>query len=340
MDPLIPHTLEKADHVLVITHVDPDGDAVGSLTAVGQALKQMGLRVTLACDDRVPERFTYLPMSGDVRQKPDDQVAYDILIAVDCADQQRMGYAFSDLPHPRPFIINIDHHITNTRFGDIDVIEPGATSTAEILYGLFKEMGVTFSEGIATSLLTGLVTDTLGFRTVGVTAVTLRAAADLIDAGANLGFVSMQALNLRAYSTMQIWRTGMNKMQFEDGLVWTTITNQERREAGFRSGSSVGLTNLLADIEEASMAAVLMEVEDGSIKVSLRCRPPYDVSVVATELGGGGHALASGCTLAGPLDEAEALLVNACKEAIANQNAVAADAAVAAALSPKGMPAG
>ncbi len=321
MNSLIRHTLEKADNVLVITHVDPDGDAIGSLTAVGQAVKQMGLRVTLVCDDRVPERFLYLPMSREVRHKTNEQVAYDMLIAVDCGDEERMGYAFADLPHPRPFIINIDHHITNTRFGDINVVEPGATSTAEILYGVFEELDVGMTEGIATSLLTGLVTDTIGFRTVGVTANTLRVAADLIDAGADLGFVSMQALNLRAYSTMKIWRVGMNKMQFEDGLVWTTITNRDRQEAGFRSGSSVGLTNLLADIEEADMAVVLMEVDNGSIKVSLRCRPPYDVAVVATELGGGGHALAAGCTISGPLEEAEALLVDTCLKAIENQRA-------------------
>jgi phosphoesterase RecJ-like protein len=311
----------------VITHVDPDGDAIGSLTAVGQALQQMGLRVTLACDDRVPDRFRYLPLANDVRQVLASHEAYDLLIAVDCGDELRMGYAYADLPDPKPFIINIDHHVTNTRFGDINVVEPAATSTTEILHGLFQELDVEVTQGIALSLLTGLVTDTIGFRTVGVTANTLRAAADLVDAGADLGFVSMQALNLRAYSTMQIWRTGMDKMQLEDGLVWTAITNQERQEAGYRSSSSVGLTNLLADIEEAVMAAVMMEADNGSVKVSLRCRPPYNVAEIATELGGGGHPLAAGCTLSGPLAEAEATLVSACKEAIERQSEAMREAA-------------
>ena len=124
----------------------------------------------------------------------------------------------------------------------------------------------------------------------------------------------MQALNLRAFSTMKLWRTGMDKMHFEDGLIWTSITNQERDEADYRSNSSVGLTNLLADVEEAVMGAVLMESEDGSVKVSLRCRPPYDVAEIASELGGGGHPLASGCTLSGPLAEAEATLVSAARK--------------------------
>jgi phosphoesterase RecJ-like protein len=325
---LIRHTLEKSDHVLVITHVDPDGDAIGSLTAVGQAVKQLGLRVTLACDDKVPERFRYLPMTSDVRQTTDDRVGYDVLFAVDCGDELRMGNVYGDLPHPKPFIINIDHHVTNTRFGDVDVVEPTATSTTEILYGLFRELGVEITPDIAMSLLTGLVTDTLGFRTVGVTAKTLRTAADLVDAGADIGFVSMHALNMRAYTTMKLWRTGFNNMHFDDGLIWTAITSQERQEAGYRSSSGVGLTNLLADVEEAVMAAVLMEAEDGTVKVSLRCQPPYDVSEIAVKLGGGGHPLASGCTLPGPLPEAEAIIIQNCKEAIERQSEAAQAAAV------------
>jgi phosphoesterase RecJ-like protein len=327
LNSILQHTLEKASRALVITHIDPDGDAVGSLTAVGEALKQIGLYGTLVCDDNVPARFGYLPMAGDVQRQPSDQVEYDLVIAVDCADEFRMGKAFQCLPDPKPFVINIDHHVTNTRFGDINLIEPTATSTAEILYGLFVELGLEITPDLALSLLTGLVTDTLGFRTVGVTADTLRVAADLVDAGAELGFVSMHALNLRALSTMKLWATGLNKMQLEDGLIWTALSNQDRQAAGFRSSSSVGLANLLADVEEAVMAAVLMESEDGTIRVGMRCRPPYDVAEVALEFGGGGHPLAAGCTISGPLEMAEATLVQRCKEAIERQSAAAYAAA-------------
>jgi phosphoesterase RecJ-like protein len=317
---LLRHTLEKSDHVLVITHVDPDGDAIGSLTAVGQAVKQLGLRVTLACDDRVPSRFRYLPMALDVERSADPRIAYDLLFAVDCGDELRMGNVYANLSNPKPFIINIDHHVTNTHFGDINVVEPTATSTTEILYSLFLEWGVEITIDIATSLLTGLVTDTIGFQTVGVTANTLRTAAELVDAGADLGFVYLNALNMRAFSTMKLWSVGMNKMHIDDGLIWTAITSREQEEAGYHSSSSVGLTNLLADVEEAVMAAVLMEGEDGMVKVSLRCRPPFNVSEVAVELGGGGHPLAAGCTLPGPLAEAEATIVQSCKQAIEEQS--------------------
>ena len=104
-----------------------------------------------------------------MRQTTDERVAYDVLFAVDCGDELRMGNVYADLPNPKPFIINIDHHVTNTRFGDIDVVEPTATSTTEILYGLFQELGVEITAEIAMSLLTGLVTETLGLRSLGVT---------------------------------------------------------------------------------------------------------------------------------------------------------------------------
>jgi bifunctional oligoribonuclease and PAP phosphatase NrnA len=316
---MIQNAIEKADNILAITHVDPDGDAIGSITAVGLALMQFNQQATLVCDDNVPERFRFLPLANKIQKSPLKSLNYDLLIAVDCGDEFRLGKALSSLPDPKPFIINIDHHVTNTQFGDINLIEPTATSTTEILYKLFSEMGLDISEDLATSLLTGLITDTLGFRTVGVTSATLRTGAALIEAGADLGFITMHALNVRPLSTLELWSTGMNKMCLEDGLLWASLTNQDREDANFRSNSSVGLVNLLADVEEASMGAVLMEMNDGTVRVGLRCRPPFDVAEVAVALGGGGHPLASGCTLPGPLVEAEALLVRSCQEAIARQ---------------------
>ena len=248
---MIQHTLEKAENTLVITHVDPDGDAIGSLTAVGLAMQQIKQKVTLACDDNVPERFSYLPMAVKVRKSGDATIRYDLIIAVDCGDEFRMGRAFADLPGPKPFIINIDHHITNTQFGDINLVDAKASSTTEILYSLFTELQIAISADIALSLLTGLVTDTLGFRTTGVTANTLRIAAELVDAGADLGFVTMHALNSRSLPTLRLWRAGLNNMQMDQGLLWASITNSERKAANFRSNSSVGLVNLLADVDEA-----------------------------------------------------------------------------------------
>ena len=296
--------IENANQIIVITHVGPDGDAIGSLTAVGQALVQLGKTPHLVCDDGSPERFSYLSKTDHVLHEPASK-SYDLLIAVDCGDEQRMGNAYRYLPH-KPVIINIDHHVTNTMFGDINLVRPEATSTTEILFDLFNGLGIQISEKIALSLLTGLVTDTLGFRTAGVTANTLNVASQLIEAGADLAFVTMQALNVKPLTTVQLWQIGLANMKIEEGFIWTSISQEEQGAIGFVGSGTNGLVNILADIDIAHMGAALLEMPDGSIRVGFRCRKPFDVSVIATELGGGGHPLASGCSMEGPLELAEA----------------------------------
>ena len=317
----IRQALVRANHILVITHINPDGDAFGSLTATGLALRQMGKQVRLVCDDRVPERFRFLPLADQVHWAPAIDVHYDLIVAVDCGDEQRMGRAFADLPKPRPDVINVDHHITNTEFGAINLIDPQAASTTEILYGLFAELGLTLTADIALSLLTGLVTDTLGFRTVGVTARTLEIAGALIKAGADLSLVTMQALSLKPLTTLLLWQIGLNNMKLEDGLIWTSISYSEQEAVEYISSGTAGLVNLLADVEEAAMSAVLVETSDGAVRVGFRCRPPYSVAELALNLGGGGHPLAAGCTLEGPLAKAEELVVQLSKEEIRQQEA-------------------
>ena len=315
----IQEAVDQAEQILLITHVDPDGDAIGSITAVSNALVQLGKQVTLACDNRSPSRFNYLAMSDSIQQSLEEAQTYDLLIAVDCGDEQRMGKVFAEMVGERPFLINIDHHITNTQFGDVNLVNPVATSTTEMLYQLFIELEWHISPEIALSLLTGLVTDTLGFRTVGVTPNTMKTASALMDVGADLSLVTMRALNIKPFSTIKLWRSGLNNLHLDNGLIWTSISNDEREAAGYTSASTGGLVNLMADVDLAAMSAVLLEMGDGAIRVGFRCRPPYSVSDLAAELGGGGHPLAAGCTLRMPLAEAEALVVQRSKEAIERQ---------------------
>ena len=321
---MIQFAIEKAARVLVIAHVDPDGDAIGSLTAVGQGLQQLGKRVTLVCDDAVPPRFLGLSLAGEIRRAPNTETHYDLVIAVDCADQSRMGWAYDSLPDPKPSLANIDHHITNTRFGAFNIIDPNASSTAELLHRFLPEIGVEMTSGIAESLLTGIVTDTMGFRTTNVTAVTLRAAADLVDAGADIAGISLYSLHQKPFTTAKMWGIGLGRMQLEDDLLWTSISREDIQSAGLSGNpGSSGLVNFLADVDAAVMGVVLTESDDGDVRVTMRAQPPYNVAEVAVKFGGGGHALAAGCALAGPLEQAEVRLVAACHEAINRQRALA-----------------
>lgn len=310
--------IEQASHISVFTHVGPDGDALGSLTAMGQVLLAAGKTVTLIVDSPIPPRFAYLTLIDTVRDKMDAAVTSDLIIALDCGDEQRLGRPFEQLA-VKPPVINIDHHVTNPRFGSLNWINAKATSTAEMLYVLFSDMGVTLTPAMATSLLTGMVTDTLGFRTPNVTGDTLRISGLLVDAGADLPLITMQTLNLQPMSTVRLWQVGLNEMKLEDGLLWTAISRDDRARIGHKGDSSSGLVNFLADVDKAAVGVVLLEMDDGSIRVGLRCRPPFDVSELAMELGGGGHPQAAGCTLDGPLAKAEAMIVDKCKELISQQ---------------------
>lgn len=316
--------LHRADHILAITHVAPDGDAIGSLTAVGVALQQLGRPAALVCDDGVPSRFLYLPLAGAIKKTPDHGRPYDLIIALDAGDTDRLGEAYATLPEPKPPLINIDHHVTNTQYGQINLVDASATSTAEILFRLLPELGATFTPELAACLLTGLVADTLGFRTSGVTAATLKAASVLVEAGADLYAITTQALTLKPLSTILLWRLGLEKMRLEEGVAWTSFSWAERQALGHGSSHADGLGNLLADTYEVAMSVTLLEQPDGRVTVGFRCRPPYNVADLAQELGGGGHRLAAGCTLPGPLDAAEALVVARCQAAIRQQRAALA----------------
>lgn len=311
--------LSQAKNVLALTHVGPDGDAIGSLTAVGIALKQFGHIATLACDDGSPARFGFLPLVNRIQTYPNPDVRYDLVIALDCGDMSRMGNAFAQLPEPHPPIINIDHHVTNTLFGEVNIVDSDCVSTTEILYRLFLQLGISITTELATSLLTGIVTDTLGFRTVGVSASTFEVAGRLMDDGADLNMITAQALLIKPLSTLHLWQVGLDNMKLEcDGLLWTSISREERMAIGHAGTSSGGLVNMMANAHEAAMSAVMLE-DEGRVYVSFRCRPPYNVSELAVNLGGGGHPLAAGCTLEGSLREAESLVVSMGCETIRQQ---------------------
>lgn len=315
----ISNALQKANEVLVVTHVSPDGDAIGSLTAMGQALIQMGKKPTLVCDDSPQEKLRYLPLFDYIQRKTDPRIEYDLLIALDCGDERRMGNAYHNLNQRNVPIINIDHHITNSYFGSINLVDTRSNSTTEILTSLFQALEVEITPEIAMSLLTGLVTDTLGFRTSSVTSKTLKVASMLMDCGANLADITREALVLKSYDTLLLWRLGLNKMKLEDHVAWTTISLQDQKSITKDAISSHGLGNLLTDVYEVAMSAVFTEKENNRIVVGFRSRPPYDVAELAAVFGGGGHRYASGCTIEGPLGEVETLVITRAKEMIAAQ---------------------
>jgi bifunctional oligoribonuclease and PAP phosphatase NrnA len=293
--------LRLARHILVVTHVGPDGDAIGSLLGLGGLLWAQGKVATVACEDPVPEALHFLPGSERVVQQVG--APPDLVVSVDCSDRERMGEAFATLEDVP--LINIDHHVTNTLFGDVNWVGPSYASTTQMLLELAEGLGWPLEPPVADCLLCGLVTDTRSFRTANVDAETVGAAQRLLAAGASLARVARQALDARSLASVRLWGEAVNALQLRDGVLWTRVTRAMRQRWAVGDRDTSGLSNFLSGVREARIVAVFAELEDGDVDVSLRAQPGLDVAAVAFRLGGGGHPLAAGLTLKGDLGEVE-----------------------------------
>lgn len=297
--------IDQAQSVLLVTHVSPDGDAVGSMLGLARALHEHGKKVTAVVDEGVPERLRFLA-GADIVQSRTPAQRWDVMVALDASDEMRLGAAGMAGMACAGLVINLDHHPTNTAFGSVHLVDPQAAAAAEIVYEWLVRLGWELSTAVAVALLTGLVTDTLGFRTSNVTPRTLAIAQRLMEAGAPLHELMVRTLVSKPYSAIELWKQVFGTIQFSGGIISGVVSQEALKSAGLRDVTDGGLIGLLASVEEAHIAAVFKELADGRVELSLRCKPAFDVSRVALELGGGGHAQAAGATLDGPLAEAQA----------------------------------
>ncbi len=295
--------IQNARRVFAASHIDHDGDAVGSLLGFAHTLRRLGKTVTVALADPVSWRFEHLPGADEIRAvkpAPND----DLLVSLDASEFNRLGSVLmpDDLVG-RPLLM-IDHHITNSRFGTVNVLDPTAASTCEILYALAQALDVTPDPVIATCLLTGVVTDTLGFRTTSTTPRSLEVAQALMRAGANLSEISQRAFNSDTYARLCLTADMLHRMTLDHGVLWSQVTLDDMHRLGVPYAESGGLVGYLSSVREARVAVVFRENEDGRIDVSMRSKPGLSLAPVALALGGGGHPQAAGATLPPPLGAA------------------------------------
>jgi phosphoesterase RecJ-like protein len=293
--------IEASGRIVMATNVSPDSDAVGSLLGLGLALRSKGKQVALLCDDPAPSRLRFLPSSGEIASSTDLQA--DLFIGVDASDLERLGKSAAAWLASGVPILNIDHHITNVNYGSVNLVDPQAGATAEALLPLLDALGVSISVEIGNCLAVGLVGDTRSFSTSSVTSNTLLAAARLVEAGVDLAMITEQVLHRRSFSMLRLWGLGLGNLSLDESVIWTVIPLAARLEIGLREVGDTGMSNLLISVEQAKLAAVFTEQEDGKVDISFRARPGYDVAALALSLGGGGHTLAAGCMLKGTLDE-------------------------------------
>lgn len=312
----IHNLLQSAERILLVTHVAPDGDAIGSLLGLGWLLKAEDKEVTLACEDQVPVAYAWLPGSTEIVQRGEGR--YDLVISLDCSDRHRMGQVVDDRVASAP-LLNIDHHVTNTRFGTVNWVDPLAVATSQMVLELADASGWPLTEPAATCLLNGLVTDTRSFRTSNVDTSAMRAALRLMEAGAPLAEISRRAFEERSLASVRLWGEAIDRLQLEDGILWTEVTRAMRRQWSSNEDESSGLANFLVGVHEARVVIVFTEQDDGTVDVSLRAVPHYNVADAAVRLGGGGHPLAAGCTLQEDLPQARERVLAEVRRSLAEQ---------------------
>lgn len=299
-----------AQNILIVSHVRPDGDAIGALLGLGLALRAAGKNVETVLTDGVPGSFRHLPGSDQVKKTP--EASFDLFVTVDCADFRRTGKQFETYRKPD---VNIDHHVTNERFGELNLIEPASVATSAVLTDHLPEWGLTLSREVAENLATGIVTDTLGFRTSNISPACLRQAAVLMETGINLSELYDIALNRRSYTAAHYWGSGLATLKSEHGIVYATLTVADRKACGYGGNDDADLINLISTIEKHKIGMVFVEQSDSHVKISWRAlQPGVDVSGLAKSFGGGGHQAAAGADIPGTLAEIQPKVLQATRD--------------------------
>ena len=308
----IKQRLLGAQNILLVSHIRPDGDAIGSLLAYGLALQEAGKKVQMVLADGVPSSFRHLPGSDQVRKSA--QGSFDLTIVVDCADLKRVGKSLDGYGKPD---LNIDHHITNERFGTLNLIEPDAVATSSILFRHLPEWGYTITQPVAANLVTGIVTDTLGFRTTNTTPEALRQVATLMELGVDMTNLYYRGLVRRTFPAARYWGAGLSSLQCADGIVWGTLTLADRKKSDYSGSDDADLINVISSIDDNEITLVFVEQTEGSVKISWRTQnPELDVSQIAVQFGGGGHPGAAGADVPGMLAEVQERVLAATRQAL------------------------
>lgn len=289
--------IASANKVVIASHVRPDGDAIGSLLGLGLALRDAGKTVEMVLADGAPASFKFLEGIDLIKKEPGTD--HDTFITVDCADFKRTGKIFENFGQPD---INIDHHKTNEKFGKLNLIEAEEVATAAILTNHLPAWGFKITKPIAAALLTGILTDTLGFRTSNITPEALRQAAQLMETGVDLPEIYMQSLVRKSFPAARYWGAGLSSLESKHGIVWGTLTLADRKSAGYGGNDDADLINMISAIDGNKVGMVFVEQSNNHVKISWRAlQPGIDVSPIAKHFKGGGHAAAAGADIEGSL---------------------------------------
>jgi phosphoesterase RecJ-like protein len=291
--------IQNAERIVLACHINPDGDALGSMLGLAIALRSIGKQVDVLSADGVPETLRFLPSSESVLPTSSG-AAYDLGIGMDAGDAKRMGPNM-DTILGCPSVIDIDHHVTSGVFGNIRIVDGHRASTSELVHDLLAVLGIPLTPEIAQCLMCGIYTDTGGFRYPSTSAGTYQIGAALRAAGANADVIVANVFENRTEAAQRLLGRALVQMGRSAGgaIVWSVITLADFAATGAMDSETDGVSHALRSVRGAKVAILMREQVGGGFRTSLRCSEGIDVSKIAARFGGGGHRLASGCTIQG-----------------------------------------
>jgi phosphoesterase RecJ-like protein len=292
--------LRRGERFLVCSHMRPDGDAVGSMLAMGMLLKQMGKQADLVSADRIPKVHRDLPGADEIRTAESVDGSYDAAILLECDGLQRTRLAGLK----KFFLVNIDHHATGREYADLNWIDRGAASVGELVYRLVRAAGATVTPQMACCLYTTVLTDTGGFCYGSTQASTFGLARELVLAGADPIRIAHNVYFSTPASKLLLLGAALGNLKHEDRLAWLWVTTQDILRTCATDEDCEGIVNFALCAAGVEAAVFLREMPDRRIQLSLRSKGRVNVASIAERLGGGGHESAAGCTLEGPLARA------------------------------------
>jgi phosphoesterase RecJ-like protein len=304
--------IEEYDSFVLLSHVRPDGDAIGSQIALGMALEAAGKSVRLVNEDGLPPNLAFMKGSDRIETPPTVPLNPDVVIALDTATQPRVGERCLAALEGCERWINIDHHKSNSGYGTIAHVDSGSPATGQIVYQLIRKLGLPLPEASRDAIYVATSTDTGSFQYPSTTAETYEMAADLIRQGADIGRLNEQTYNSHPLRRVALMRALLNTLVLEcnDRVAHWELTQQTIGELGVQPSDSEGLIDVIRGIDTVIVALFFEELPDGKIRVSMRSKDPrVDVCRIGMQFGGGGHSLAAGVRMPGPLAEARTRLM-------------------------------
>lgn len=301
------------------SHVRPDGDAVGSLLGLGLCLKEMGKDVAMILEDEVPEALVFLPGTKEIRRADGKSLDIEVAIALDTATRPRLGAKVIDGFSSAKTWVNIDHHVSNPRYGDLNHIDASAPATGQILADFITQQAWPMTKAMAENLFAAISTDTGSFQYPSTTSRTYQTAARLIDAGIDVGQISQRLYESYPLRRLTLMREllGVLKMSHGNRVASWHLTQEMMARHKLKPDDSEGLIDVIRAVDSVLVAVFFEELPDGKIRVSARSKQPtFDVGQICGQFGGGGHRLAAGARLPGPLADAEAKFLARVYEAV------------------------